>query len=175
MPHPWGFCKIVAVLGRLCYSIWLFIAHRKDIVSVYVRDLIYVADKQQFLGLGQQAAVIIAPKWFIIASSIRRRLCVCSLNPFTNTEAIVRTLVVASAPILLASFRFRSSAASMVAVTMQSLYCQILERSTLFSHIQCSELEEGVPHVVFQFSTGITTGGLTSPRSAFVGFGLDFW
>ncbi|GBP10277.1 hypothetical protein EVAR_77661_1 [Eumeta japonica] len=97
MPHPWGFCKIVAVLGDFAATAFGFSAHRKDIVSVYVRDLIYVADKQQFLGLGQQAAVIIAPKWFIIASSIRRRLCVCSLNPFTNIEAIVRTLVVASA------------------------------------------------------------------------------
>ncbi|GBP84789.1 hypothetical protein EVAR_66659_1 [Eumeta japonica] len=71
-----------------------------------------------------------------MASSIRRWLCVCSLNLFTNIETIVRTLVVASAPILLASFSFSSSAASMVVVTMQSLFCQILERSTLFSNIQ---------------------------------------
>ncbi|KAG7295816.1 hypothetical protein JYU34_019612 [Plutella xylostella] len=88
------------------------------------------------LARDRRAAITIAPKWFIRASSIIRRWHpTCSLKPFTRTDAIVRTLVLTMSPILCASLFRISTAASVVVVIMVSLLTsKLFTTQVVFPH-----------------------------------------
>ncbi|XP_039760447.1 uncharacterized protein LOC120634122, partial [Pararge aegeria] len=109
------------------------------------------------------AAIIIDPGWLMRASSTMRRsqcLSLCSLNPFTKTDAMVRTLSVDAAPYFACSFSFKSFLASVVAVRTTSRFI------SKFLTIQVVFPQPGTPF------TQVILGAFQDFRGSFSSFAI---